>query len=71
MSKAQIFMSQSAEQRKHRAYLKALVKELREKDVDPWVDCERLKPGDIWNEQITNANSPHRCPLPCPVWHSC
>lgn len=55
MSKAKIFISHSAKQKKHTAYLKTLVKELRAKDFDPWVDYERLKPGDIWNEQITNA----------------
>jgi TIR domain len=55
VSKAKIFISHSAKQKKHRAYLETLVKELQEKGFDPWVDYERLRPGDLWNEQITSA----------------
>jgi hypothetical protein len=31
------------------------VQELKDAGMDPWVDYERLKTGDVWNEAITKA----------------
>ena len=58
-AKAKIFVSHSAKSDTHKKALEKFVQKLRDEDLDPWVDYERIKTGAAWNPEITNGL--HEC----------
>ena len=54
-----VFVSHSAKSDEHKQLLAALVDELTDLGLVPWVDYQGIEPGDPWNDKITQAL--HQC----------